>query len=693
MTVPATPRLRVLLALTLVVPALAAVATPAPARAATTYTWTGASSTSWHEAANWSPAGVPGTDDSVVVVGPVARNITDVPTLTLTSLTVGSPTTSGLVVGGPGTLTVDELDWTGGTIDVDLVVAAPSGTDASVISPSGSPLRFGGGTRTLTVSSAVDVLPGAAAGTGPWVQLMFDSNVRVTPSGTLGLDGGAYLLANRCCTDPTSTITVDGRLDVTGTTGQTTRLEQLGLDHAGGVDVDPGVTLRLVGGPVRVGSNAVNQTSGGVVLQGGGVLEVAETDGGNFRPDAPLAPDGTMKFLSPGGVLVLSQGTTLRLGPSATTSGTGRLAGEGRLQLAGAALRGRLTLDPGVTASTVAGTTSRLAAWDPAVAGQHGALYLRGGPLTVVPTSTLRVDSRTRLTVLDGGQLTVQGGASLSAGGCCTSPGQVVLDPGGRLRVGGGSSAPAEVKWFALSGSGEVLHAGPTTWDLPVSTLTADARITGTGTITGDYAVGAASVMPVGVLTVKGDYRGSGAYRPTLPASGSGTVAPSRLVVTGEARLGGRLLARGATRFAPGHRVVVLQAGRISGGFACSVVPGVVLSSTTTTVGLRGIAVGTPACTYPAPARLLSATFKGRKAASLRLSPAARQVIVEVTVSKASGSTRLGVSAGRGTRTVQVRRGKTVSRTLLLPVGPARRLELRLGKRARVVVTRVAWTA
>ena len=85
-----------------------------PANAATTYTWSGAENNAWGNKKNWNPEGVP-KDGDAVELGPGPRpTITDVPDVTLTSLSVtGSP--DGLVsMSGRGQVITGSLRWNGG---------------------------------------------------------------------------------------------------------------------------------------------------------------------------------------------------------------------------------------------------------------------------------------------------------------------------------------------------------------------------------------------------------------------------------------------------------------------------------------------------------------------------------------------------------------------------------------------------
>lgn len=676
---------------------LAVVAASAPASAATIYTWTGDVSPQWGNPLNWSPQAVPQNGDGVSLAPRPPgdySSIENVPDVTLSQLTVSGD----VAFSGDSHVIVGNLQWTGGAVNVDLTVSAPPLDPVpSMISPQQTPLTFGaGGDQELTFLSDVHMPLGLAAGGGPWLTLMFDSNLRIGSTATFHLDTGADILGSRCCIGATSTVIVDGRLKLAGSTGFTAHFRQLGLDLAGEVEVPSGNALEVVGGPVRVGGDVASGTVGDASITGGGTLDLVETDGDAFVAANPRLPDTTMKFLDDGETLTLGGGSVLTLGQFAIVSGVGRITGSGSLRLGGAAIRGDLTVDSGVPVSTVPGTTSRVTYWDRNVPGQHGVLTPKGG-LTVTggaPGSTLRVEGHSRLNVPDGSTLHVPAGGKISSGGCCTTLGEIRLSPASQLRLGDGAGDPALIKWVDLGGSGEVLHVGRSEWDVPYTSFVSGARINGTGQVTGDLYAGAATVTPTGVLKVDGDYVANiaGVYRPTLPASKKGKVAPSRLVVTGTARVSGQVQPRGSTKFDEGHRVVVLEAGAVDKEFRCAVAPGLVLDHGRTSVGLRAIGVRTAKCTHPVSGKVLKATFQGKRTAKLGVPREAGQVLLEVTVSGASGATVLKASAGKGSEKVAVAAGRKRTVTLLLSVAAARKLTLTLGRQATVLVTRVGWT-
>ena len=671
--------------------------TPA-AHAVTTYKWTGAESTVWGNTKNWDPQGKPQTGDSVEL-GPGARpTITDVPDIQLGTLAV-SGSTGGLVsMSGPGQVITGSLQWNGGDINTDLIVSAPPGDPTpSYIMMGSTPMHFGsGGHQTLTINSTLSLMTGLAAGDEPWLTFMFDSGMRIASTGKLLVDPAATVLGSRCCSNDTSTVIVDGTLEVfsiTGATGYTAHFDQLGIDLAGDVVVPKDNTLEITGGPIRVGGHAVNGTVGDASIKGGGTVDITETDGDSYDPDHPLLPDGTMKFLEDGQKLTLGDSSALRLGPQSIVSGVGSIVGTGSVRLAGTTVRGRLTIADGVPATTEPGTRTTVAVQDRDLPGQTGWLTPAGG-LKMEPDSTVRVlGGGGRLVVPKDATLEVPAGAVLDSGGCCSDTGQVTLQRGSTMKIGQGTGDPAVLRWVELGGQGTVEHSGSSTWDVPPTTFTSGAKITGDGTITGDLPAGPADVQPSGILTVDGDLTTNmaGSYRPTLPVNRTGTVATSRLVVTGNAALAGRLQPLGDTTFPVDHRVEVLQAGSITGGYRCAVALGMLMDRTATTVGLHGIEGKVSDCLRPAPGAVLSTRLKGTRTVDLGLPDSATSVLLDVTVSGATRGGTLRLSAGRGTVQVQVPGRRTLTRQLEVPVAAHTRLTVQLTTRARVRIDQVGY--
>ena len=250
----------------------------------------------------------------------------------------------------------------------------------------------------------------------------------------------------------------------------------------------------------------------GGTVTGGGTLSVPTTAGDAFDPAHPTDPDNTLKLL---GNLGLA-GTTLVLGSGAELSGVGAITGTGALRLAGARLRGAVThRGAGHDGGRHDQPDGRLGQERDGPARRR---HLRGRwrrgrrvrrwPSTAAPGSSSQ----------PGQTLTLPPGSTLSSDGCCTNPGQLVVN--GRLKVSG-----ARLQWVTLAGSGEVVQEGVSTWDLAGSAFSAGATIVGSGTIDGDLPSGAATLKPTGALLVTGT---TCRPRPALSRSRRPAGSPSR---------------------------------------------------------------------------------------------------------------------------------------------------------------------
>lgn len=644
-------RLRpVLLTLALVVPVLAALAPPA--HAATAYTWTGATSSAWGTASNWSPNGVPTDGDTVTINGATAnqRTVQGVPAVSLAGLTITTGVGTNVDLSGTGPVTTGTFSWTGGNLDVPLTVTG----SGSVAADPPNPALYGGSSPvpTLTVSGTLDVLGAGAASANERssIETRFDAGIAVTATGTLRLANGARLLSNRCCTTPTSTLTTSGTVSVTG--GQAA-LSNLGLDLGGTLQVPAGATLDVIGGPARV--------TPGATLAGGGLVRVPSTSGPSPDADQPLAQEAALKLL---GDLAFAGATTLELGSGTTLSGTGDLTGSGLLRLVGASVRARTTV--GVPLWVAGGATSRLTSYDAARSGQHAEVTLAAVG-TVDPGATLQVNSKARLTVAPGRALGVPAGATISSDGCCTDPGRITID--GELGVAGGT-----VRWVVLGGGGTVRNQGTSTWDVPRTDFAPTAVVTGSGTVTGSLPSSAATVAPQGTLRVTGDWR---------PAASGGLRASGRLEVGGTAVLSGAGL--DATGLAPGETRGVL-AGTVQGRF-CLRSPGAVATYAAGGVGVTGVAGAPAGCLAPASGTALKGRFRGKETGKLKPPAGATTVLLQVTV-KGKGA-KLRLTAG-GRATVSTGKAKKVTTLVALRLGQGRkatRLTAKLNRTAAVKVT------
>jgi rhamnogalacturonan endolyase len=170
-----------------------------------TLTWTGASSTDWNTAANWSPAAVPTADDDVIIPGGTAQQPTVSAAQAVRNLTLG--TSAVLTATSTSTLTVSgDFVTEGGTLTAagDATVVLAGATDQVI---GGGLLAF----QNLTVGTATASL------TGP-VQvaktLVLNGNLTTNDNLTLGSNAaGTALVVNNGAAVATGNVTVQRYLD------------------------------------------------------------------------------------------------------------------------------------------------------------------------------------------------------------------------------------------------------------------------------------------------------------------------------------------------------------------------------------------------------------------------------------------------------------------------------------------------
>ena len=606
-------RSRVLLGsfiVTLLAPGLL-VWTPA-AHAVTIYKWTGAESTVWGNPKNWEPNGKPKDGDGVEL-GPGARpTITEVPDISLSTLSVTGNTDGLVSMSGEGHVITGNLKWNGGDINVDLTVSAPP------LDPTPSYIMMGEHSDALRLRRQPDAHrqqhPVAddrtvAAGDGAWLTFMFDSGMRIASTGKLLVDPAARMAANRCCAGPTSTVIVDGTLEVfsiTGATGYTARLDELGVDLAGDVVVPKGNTLEITGGPIRVGGHAINGTVGDASISGGGTVDIEETDGDAYDPEHPLLPDGTMKFIEDGEKLTLADDTVLRLGQYTEVSGVGSIVGKG-------------SVEPRRSDRARPADHRRRRARDDQ-AGDRGPRSRSGTRTVPGQTGLAHARRRAQGRARRGGPGDGRRRASDHA------EGRHARAPGGRrarlrrlLHRHRPGDAPEGLddedrrgrrRSRARSAGSSSAARAPSSTPAP-RRGTWPARRSPAAPGSPARAPSPATCPPVRPRSGRAaSSRSTATSPPTSPGSPAADAGPAQRAEGGRAvgrhrerRAVGPLQPIGDTSYPVGRRVVVLEAGSITGGYRCANALGMIMDTTATTVGLHGIEAMVSDCLRPEPTR------------------------------------------------------------------------------------------
>ncbi len=212
-------------------PPVAILVTP-PNSHGQTYAWTGASSSEWSDAGNWSPAGVPAANDSALINQ--SGNIHVAAAVAVNDLVLGAGNLQG-----PGAITVaSNMVWAGGGLN-GVVTVGPAGK------------------LTIASSSSLDLAGGALInyGRASWVSgdLQGDGNSVVANHGTWVALGNNAFNGGGLFTNSGSFYKTNGA----GTT-----LINSVFDTTGTVETDSGV-LRLGNGGDLAGPF---QTMGGALL-------------------------------------------------------------------------------------------------------------------------------------------------------------------------------------------------------------------------------------------------------------------------------------------------------------------------------------------------------------------------------------------------------------------------------------------
>ena len=270
--------------------------------AQTTYIWNGANPGDWQVATNWSPNGVPGLGDAVVITNgqPVLNADTPVADVSL----------SGGSLSGHGNLTVTgNFTWSGGTLngrDYDPTAAVTITEDATlnIVGDANKGLRgrdiFNDGTMVWE-------------GTGNLV-VMWSTRVEIRPDATFELRTDAVLTRS----NGTLVIQNDGLLVKTAGVGTTSFNYPYGQFNNTG-------TVR-----VEVGTLLLNNANASFSASGDGAFEIE--DGATLRFNQAIYSFGAGSTVSGAGTLrttggLAQFGRAIMTGPTQVNGGSFRFSG------------------------------------------------------------------------------------------------------------------------------------------------------------------------------------------------------------------------------------------------------------------------------------------------------------------------------------------------------------------------------
>ena len=432
------------------------------AHAATTYTWVagwdgtgstipGADHKSWDIAANWSPAGVPGSGDTVVLTNAPASN-GNVQSSTELYVPAGGKTVASLRIEQPhagsvrlidGSVNVTgAFDWTGGEVRSRVTIG--SGANGRIGAGQLKPLL-----ARMTIAGSLTL---ENLGDDPDTELQMypdydgdDDGIAVTATGTLRATGANLLAGTGCCTDPAKIVN-QGTVEVTS--GQTT-LKAVEVDQLGTAKVAPGARLTQTTGPVRLGA--------GASYRGGGTVEFVDTASIRSNPNTVPVPGGILMQ----GTGILADNTRLLFGMGAKLTGVGGFTGPGLLDFDAVANSGQQSATVYGDLATGSATLvrfagaypARLSSWDPGLKGYHGVLRI-GGTASVLAGKSFIPAAGTSTVIGKGGRLNLAPGSTWGGGDCCTQPARLAISPGATLAVPSGSGSAAHVVRVDLRNSG-----------------------------------------------------------------------------------------------------------------------------------------------------------------------------------------------------------------------------------------------
>jgi hypothetical protein len=547
---------------------LACTATPATAAGGTAYTWVGSSQNaaadnhSWTDARNWSPQGVPGDGDSVVVTEPDAAHCTAhvdaVPTVTLTDFSLTSTRCSSSINGGAITVT-GTFSWDGGTLNTPTRING-SGTLAgtnSHLNVLSADLAVAG---SLTLSGLTD----SGASNQGGFRMVNPYTLHILSGGTLISSGPNAVQFLSCCLDP-ARIVNDGTLSMQS--GALT-VRAVEIDQHGQLTASDGARLISVGDPIRTADGARYTGSGGWQIVDGSKAKFAgtQTTGSGFH-------------LELGG---------LQIDAGAELGGTATLAGGGVFDWTGGTIEGNLTIAHGMRMRASGAHTGNgrrvlygqdgLSGGAAAVVTNHGSMRFDGG-------AGVLTGYQARLVNAADGTLAVADGTDFNTISCCLYQ-SAVINYGTAAVSRSGSAASV-----LFDGVAYKQRAGTTTLGsgarLDIASGTGSMSLlggaaAGTGTVGGGIADTGATVRPAGAAI--GTLHVAGSYTQGLHAKLALDLAARShdvLAVTGAASLGGTLTAHNAGTYhpRPGVKYRVLAAGSLAYHVSCVVTSGAGSSS------------------------------------------------------------------------------------------------------------------
>jgi autotransporter-associated beta strand protein len=462
-------------------------------------------------------------------------------------------------------------------------------TQAGVISGTGSVVKQGGGTLTLSQANTYTGATVINQGT-----LQLSNNNRIADASAVTVAAGAtFNLANR--TETVGSIAGAGNITL-GTGTLTSGGNNSTTTFSGVISGTGGVTKAGTGTLILSGNNTY---TGATTVNGNGTLSAASATALGAGAGATTVASGST--LNVNGVTI-AENVTLNgtgVGGNGALTGTGTAAVSGNVALASASTIG---VAAGGDTLTLSGVLSGANALTKAGAGT---LVLSGAANTYtgatnVNAGTLRVGSALN-ELPNGGAVTVAAGATLDLNGFSETVGSIAgagnITLGAATLTSGGSNASTTFSGV-VSGAGGLTKAGTGTLTLSGANTYNGATNVNAGTLSAANAsalgstAGGTTVASGAALNINNVAIGA----ETVTLSGAGVGATGALTGTGTASLSGNVALNAATTVGVAAAAGKLTlSGVVSGANALTKVGAgtLVLSGNNTYTGLTTVSAGT----------------------------------------------------------------------------------------------------
>ena len=498
---------------------------------AATKTWNVAGGGSWAVAGNWT-GGLPLAGDDVVINLTVAGTISNVPSISLNSLSIGGTANAILTGTGPSTITINNTN-----LIVALNIAAGrtltfgDGTAPNLLNLTLQAINTAttvAGTLTIAASSTIDCSTLLVSGTGTFIisagATLVTANVAGITSAVGTLTGSIQTTGTRTFTTGANYIYNGSLAQATGTGLTVNTPANLTINNAAGVTLTAATTI----------SGLLTMTSGTLSVGTFNLTVGSLTGSGNISPSGgartlTVGSDNTSPAAYSG--ILGNGGGTLSL----TKNGTGTLVLSGANLYTGLTTIAAGTLRAGVNSAlangavTVNGGTYDLVTFTDAV----GAVTLVSGSITgttgILTGTSYSVQSGTISAILNGAvTMTKTTAGTVTLSGVNTYTGGTTLTSG-TLNINNSQALGTVAGTFIINGGtiDNTSAAAITTLNYP-QTWGGDFAFTGSQNLnlgTGAVAMSAARTVTTngGILTVGGVI--SGGFRLTKSGAGALTLS------------------------------------------------------------------------------------------------------------------------------------------------------------------------